>query len=269
VRALVTGGTGVLGRALVAALHERGDDVVVLARGEEADVRGDVCDPALVARATRGAEVVFHLAGDALGGSAVNVAGTRAVLEAGAGAARVVVASTLAVHGAADGALTETTPLAPVTPYATTKAEADALARAHGAVVARLANVYGPDDRHASRLVPELLAAAREDRPPRMRSGAATARDLLHADDAARALLALADGGLPGEAYNIGSGAATSLAQAVAAMERVLGRPLHAAFPPGDHGVRWADTTKIAAATGWRATTSLEDGLRALRAQAA
>lgn len=274
-RVLVTGGTGVVGRALVAALRARGDEVAVLARGPGADVRGDVTDAALVARAVDGVEVVFHLAGDALGGGAVNVDGTRTVVQA-AGASRrgprVIVGGTLAVYGPAEGALAEDTPFAPSSPYAVTNARADALARAHGAVVARLTNVYGPGDRHPSRLIPELVSAARDGRAPRLRSDGSPRRDLLHAGDAAAALIALADAGAdpaivaPGEAYNIGSGTGVAVREVVATLEALTGRPLHAVFTPGpeDGTTRVADTTRIATATGWAPRIALADGLRDL-----
>lgn len=269
--ALVTGGTGVVGRALVAALRARGDRVIVFARGPEADVRGDVADAALVARALEGIDVVFHLAGDALGGGAVNVDGTRAVVTAAAASgtdARVVVGGTLAVYGTADGALTEDTPFAPVSPYAITNARADELAREHGAIVARLANVYGPGDRHATRLIPELVAAAREQRAPRLRSDGTPRRDFLHADDAAHALIALADtpAATPGEAYNIGSGIPVSVHEVVTTLEVIASRPLHAVYEPGpeDGTTRVADITRLTAATGWRAMIPLAEGLRAL-----
>lgn len=269
VNALVTGGTGLVGRALVAALRARGDRVVVLARGPEADVdvRGDVADAAVVERAVEGMDVVFHMAGDALGGGDVNVEGTRTVLLAAGGAARVVAGGTLAVYGTTvEGALTEAMPLAPASPYATTNARADELAREHGAVVARLANVYGPGDRHATRLVPALLSAARAGRPPQMRSDGSPRRDLLHVDDAARALIALAEGGAAGEAYNIGSGVPVSVREVVTTLEALLGRSLDARYEPGpdDGTTRVADTTKIQDATGWRATVPLADGLRSL-----
>ncbi|WP_445150621.1 NAD-dependent epimerase/dehydratase family protein [Baekduia sp. Peel2402] len=272
--ALVTGGTGVIGRALVAALRARGDRVIVLARGPEADVRGDVADAGLVARALEGVDVVFHLAGDALGGGAVNVDGTRAVVSAaaasGSGGARVVVGGTLAVYGPADGALSEDTPFAPVSPYAITNARADELAREHGAIVARLTNVYGPGDRHATRLIPELVAAAREQRAPRLRSDGTPRRDFLHADDAARALIALAladtSAATPGEAYNIGSGVPVSVREVVETLEAITARPLHAVYESGpeDGTTRVADITKVTAATGWRAMIPLANGLRAL-----
>ena len=70
-KALVTGGGGFLGGAIVRLLRERGDDVRSFARGaypalENAGVdvhRGDLADAAAVSHAVQGMDVVFHVAG--------------------------------------------------------------------------------------------------------------------------------------------------------------------------------------------------------------
>jgi dihydroflavonol-4-reductase len=72
-RVFVTGGSGVVGGALVDALRERGDDVVALARSEEAGaalerrgarvVRGEILDADVLARGMEGCATVFHVAG--------------------------------------------------------------------------------------------------------------------------------------------------------------------------------------------------------------
>lgn len=115
-RVLVTGATGFLGRHLVAALVERGDEVVILARstirlpgGSAVTVRqGDILDAASVRAAAEGCEGVYHCAGrvsrdpeDALMLWRTHVEGTRVVLGAckDAGASRAVVASTSGVVG--------------------------------------------------------------------------------------------------------------------------------------------------------------------------
>ena len=69
-RVLVTGGTGFLGKAIVARLLARGDSVRVLARGRRGTAlpdgvefhQGDVADLGGVANAVRGCDLVVHTA---------------------------------------------------------------------------------------------------------------------------------------------------------------------------------------------------------------
>jgi len=72
-RVFVTGGSGVIGGALVARLAERGDEVLALARSDAAvaavqkrgarPVRGDALDEEALVRGMEGCEAAFHVAG--------------------------------------------------------------------------------------------------------------------------------------------------------------------------------------------------------------
>jgi nucleoside-diphosphate-sugar epimerase len=107
---LVTGGTGLLGRGLVAHLVERGERVRVLHRGAPSGpgepVRGDVTDPASLEAAVRGVAIVYHLAAQvdhaapAAELDRVNVGGTVNVTEAAAraGVGRLVHCSTVSAE---------------------------------------------------------------------------------------------------------------------------------------------------------------------------
>ena len=257
----VTGATGLVGRALVAALRERGDEVVEVGRGEDPPREPDL----LVHLAAQ--TVVSAAFDDPVATFEANVALTWRVLAA-AGARRSIVASSDQVYGPhAPVPTPETAPLAPEGPYAASKAAADVLARTQpGTVVARLANVFGPGDRHESRLVPGTIAAVRAGRRPVIRGDGSAARDLLHVDDAVAALLALAEAGEPGEAYNVGTGTPRTVSEVIAAVLAAAGSDLEpevlGGTPAGEGGRRALDVTKIRAATGWSPAVSLEEGLR-------
>jgi CDP-glucose 4,6-dehydratase len=259
VKAAITGASGLIGRRLGALL----DGVVAVPRGRPEDVAG--------------ADVVFHLAAQTVVAEAwrdpratfeANVGLTWRVLDA-AGGARVVVASTDQVYGPRPPLpCPESAPLEPEGPYPASKAAADLLARNAGGdvVVARLANVYGPGDRHTTRLVPGVVTAVLEGRRPVIRGDGSARRDLLHVDDAAAGLLALAERGEAGQAYNVGSGEARSVRDVVDAVLAAAGSDLQpeveGGAPPGEGGRRALDVAKIAEATGWRPSITLEDGLR-------
>ena len=121
-RVFVTGGSGVVGRALVGRLVGRGDEVVALTRSDDADaklaglgatpVRGDLFDEQSLARAMEGSALVFHVAGvnslcvaDPRPMLHTNVDGPPVVIRAAAraGVPRVVHTSSAATMGEAAG----------------------------------------------------------------------------------------------------------------------------------------------------------------------
>jgi nucleoside-diphosphate-sugar epimerase len=167
--ALVTGAAGFLGRALARRLLARGYAVRALVRDRAREgvldraveqVVGDVTDPAALARAVPGCDVVFHLAGvrratDASEFLRVNAGSTRLLLEAslaaGAARQRFVLASSLAAIGPSAAPRVEEDPFAPVEPYGASKAEAERIAFAFAdrlpVSVGRPPRIMGPGDR--------------------------------------------------------------------------------------------------------------------------
>ncbi len=173
--ALVTGGAGFIGSHLVDALLAIGCRVTVidnLSTGRKENlapvadridfIEGDILNDAVLARAVRGCEVVFHEAAvvsvpktveDPVGSAAVNDLGTVKVLEAArkSGSRRVILASSSAVYGD-DPALPKSEAMSPkpLTPYAVQKLAGEFNARMYyelfglETVCLRYFNVYGP-----------------------------------------------------------------------------------------------------------------------------
>jgi dolichol-phosphate mannosyltransferase len=135
----------------------------------------------------------------------------------------------------------------------------------------RLYSVYGPEE-DASRLMPALMRASVDGAFPPFVSPD-VCRDFVYCDDVTAALVAAADQMSPrifGEAFNIGSGRTTTmreLATVAKSVFRLAGDPAFGSMQ-GRHWDtrRWScDPAKAAAELGWRATTSLEDGLVRMR----
>jgi nucleoside-diphosphate-sugar epimerase len=252
-RVLVTGASGMLGRATAGALLARGDDVTVLQRRPSGlpcrEVRGDVADPDVVARAASGQDAVLHLAAkvDVTGPWAeyahANIEGTNTVVAAcrAADVGRLVHVSSPSVAHA--GSALTGAGAGPADPhrargaYARSKARAErnALA-ADSASLAVLAVrphlVWGPGD---TQLVGRIVERARAGRLPVIGSGAALI-DTTYVDNAAAALVAAVDacGPVHGEALVVSNGQPRPVAEVLRRLCRAAGvaEPRrHVAFP--------------------------------------
>jgi nucleoside-diphosphate-sugar epimerase len=184
--ALVTGGTGFLGRHLVDALLAAGREVTVLARRPAPDlsqrgvkfVAADLTDAAAVRKACWGVGTVFHTAakvgvwGREEDFFRVNVLGTRAILDGcrAHGVRRLVYTSTPSVvyHGGdlagADESLPRTTRCPAAYPRTKAVAEQEVLAADSPelrTIALRPHLIWGVGDPH---LVPRLLERARAGR---------------------------------------------------------------------------------------------------------
>ncbi len=243
-RVLVTGASGMLGRATATGLAGRGDEVTVLQRRPSGlpcrEVLGDVADPGVVARAVRGQDAVVHLAAkvDVTGPWAeyerANVAGTRAVVAAcrAADVGRLVhVSSPSVAHAGSALAGVGAGPADPARArghYSRSKAvaELDALAAdspSLAVLAVRPHLVWGPGD---TQLVGRIVERARAGRLPVIGSGTALI-DTTYVDNAATALAAAVDacGPVHGEALVVSNGEPRPVAEVLQRLCRAAGVP--------------------------------------------
>jgi dihydroflavonol-4-reductase len=224
-RALVTGATGKVGHATTRTLLAEGHEVRALVRDPERAapvvpegaelVRGDVTDPASLARGAEGREVVFNAMGlpeqwlaDAAAFERVNVGGTRAVVEAAraAGAARLVHTSTIDVFHADPGASFDESVVADYpkgTAYERSKQEAERVALAGGGdgldvVVVNPSAVYGPGPPGGASFEEDLFRPVLRGRLPTVPPGGC---GVVFSDAIGRGQLLAALKGRPGERY--------------------------------------------------------------------
>jgi nucleoside-diphosphate-sugar epimerase len=210
VKILVTGASGMLGRAVALALLARGDEVTVTQRRPAGldcrEIRGDIADPGIAGRATTGQDAIVHLAAkvDVVGRwpeyARANIDGTRSLLAAArrSGVTRLVnVSSPSVAHSGAPliGAGAEAAdPASTRGNYSRSKALAEQLALAADSadlavLCIRPHLVWGPGD---TQLIGPILARARAGRLPIIGTGAALV-DTTYVDNAVDALVAAVD----------------------------------------------------------------------------
>lgn len=210
-----------------------------------------------------------------------------------AGIDRVVFSSSAAIYAGEDGGgVDERSALAPSSPYAATKAMVEHIlgdAAAAGdfrAIALRYFNPIGADPRlrtglqnpTPSHALGKIMQARTEgipfsitgtDWPTRDGSGL---RDYIHVWDLALAHVAavqrfdtIASTDAPYQAINLGTGDGVTVRELVAAFERVTGEPLpvvEAPRRPGDQAGAFAIVERAAELLEWRASRSIDDGVR-------
>jgi UDP-glucose 4-epimerase len=302
-RVLITGGAGFIGSHLARALVAQGHAVRALdnlssgrwsnlgdARPDVACIEADVRDASAVAQALQGVDWVLHQAAmvsvvasmaDPLACDAINAQATATLFELSrrAGVSRINFAASAAAYGDRPGLpKRECDPVAPLSPYASTKLYGELLCHVYTrslgvpATPLRYFNVYGPrQDPNGpyAAVVSRFVDRMRQGRAPHIFGDGGQTRDFVYVGDVVRAnLLALdIDAGACGSPVNIGTGRAVTLLDLVAALNEVFSSSLEPTFGPerpGDIRHSLADIGEAGRRLGYVPRTSLVDGLRAL-----
>ena len=302
-RYLVTGGAGFIGSNIVAALTRAGERVRVLdnlVTGRWAlvsrlvpdmdmveKVTGDIRDPATVAGAMKGIEVVFHEA--ALGSvprsietpvetDRVNVGGTVVVLDEArrAGVRRVVFAASSSAYGDTPTLpKREDMPSSPLSPYAITKIACESYLKVFAAlygmetVCLRYFNVFGPNqlpDGPYAAAIPRFLKAAVAGEPIMIYGDGTQSRDFCFIDNtvSANLLAAQATRKLTGEVINVAGGRRITLNELVAEIGKLTGGKIdvrHVEPRQGDVKHSLADISRAHELLGYEPKVKWEEGL--------
>ena len=314
---LITGGAGFIGSAVVRRAIADGRQVVNLDKltysanlenvASVADnpayafEQADICDEAAVRAifARHKPDAVMHLAAESHNDRAIegpldfvrtNVMGTAVLLEVARahwnalpddrkGAFRFHHVSTDEVFGALgeNGEFTESTPYDPNSPYSSSKAGADHLARAWArtygmpVVLTNCSNNYGPYQ-FPEKLIPTVITRALEGKSIPVYGDGRQVRDWLHVDDHAEALLLVLQKGRLGETYCIGGDATKRNIEVIRMLCEHLDRMAPANTPHADkiafvtdrpgHDFRYAiDASKLEVELGWKPRMPLLEGL--------
>lgn len=288
--ALVTGGSGFIGRHLVTLLVEQGYRVTATTRASRQEMipvlpvnvpvsTCDLLDRDATLLTLRQAEpdVVFHLAGLARGDDlsrllAVNVLGTENVLNAASqlpSPPRVVIPGSAAEYGIQDNGrpLDEQAGLRPISAYGLSKAAqvllGQSLARRNQVpvVIGRVFNAIGPgepDTMMSGSIAAQIAACEAGERPPVIRVGNLTPmRDFVDVRDIVRALLMISIHGQSGEVYNICSGQARQIEDVVRRMVSLATVPIELVPDPdrqrpSDVPCSVGDPSRLHRMTGWK-----------------
>lgn len=302
-RLLVTGGSGFIGSNFVRyMLSEHPDlDLVNLDKltyaGNPASLKdleddprytfvyGDICDPLAVEKAMveHECDTVVHFAAeshvdrsihDASAFVKTNLLGTATMLEAARknDITRFIHISTDEVYGSTlEGAFVETDRLEPSSPYSSSKAGSDLLAKAYATTyglnvsITRCSNNYGPYQ-FPEKLIPLFVTNLLEGGKVPIYGTGINVREWIYVLDHCNAIDFVLKRGARGEIYNIGSGVEKTNLEITDQVLHLLGKDQssieHVQDRPG-HDFRYAiDCTKLQT-MGWKPAYSFEEALAA------
>jgi dTDP-glucose 4,6-dehydratase len=248
-------------------------------------LRGDIANPQDVRRAIGdGVSGIINFAAESHVDRSIldsspfirtNVVGTQVLLDAAREfhVPMFLQVSTDEVYGSLGptGLFTETTPLAPSSPYSASKAAADLLVLAYHhtfgipAMITRCSNNYGPYQ-FPEKLIPLFITRLLQDQKVPVYGDGQQIRDWIHVRDHCAGIEAVRQRGKVGEVYNLGGKCERTNLQMTHLLLELLGKPTslieYVKDRPG-HDRRYAiDCSKAERELGWTPTIALDDGLR-------
>lgn len=301
---LITGGAGFIGGHFVSYMINKYpfyhivnlDKMTYAANRELAEkfekhptyrfVKGDIADPVIVDELFReGIDVVVHFAAESHVDRSIadpsifvrtNVLGTNVLLQAATkyGVTKFVQISTDEVYGSLakdDSPFSEESPLAPNSPYASSKAGADLLVRAYAKTyglpvnITRCSNNYGPYQ-FPEKLIPLIIAHAYCNMSIPVYGDGLYIRDWLHVEDHCNAIDMVIHLGAVGEVYNIGGNNEKTNIEIVKQVLTEMKKPesliRFVTDRPGHDRRYGIDATKLKSELGWKPVYSISSGLK-------
>lgn len=242
---------------------------------------GNICDRAIVDNLVSNADAIVNFAAETHVDRSIHeadsfvqtdVLGTLILLEAAKKykIERYLQISTDEVYGSIDeGAFTEEHPLAPNSPYSSSKAGGDMMVRAHyktygtPTLITRASNNYGPYQ-YPEKLIPFFVTNAIDDLPLPLYGDGMNVRDWLYVDDHCEGVDHVLHHGIIGETYNIGGGNEKTNIEITKIILKKLNKPdgliKKVADRPG-HDRRYAVDTKKIEKLGWKPKHSFEEAI--------
>lgn len=294
-RVILTGGTGMLGIALIELLIQKDIEVLVIVRPNskrrqaipvDRHVQVIECDltelSSLKGRLTKTYDTFFHFAWDGTYGEARNDMqlqnrNVKAVLDAvdlakAVGCQTFLGAGSQAEYGRVDGVkLSPDTPVHPETGYGIGKLCAGQMSRIQchqlgmKHIWVRILSTYGPHDGLHTMVMSGIIQMLHGERPKYTKGEQMW--DYLYCADAARAFYLAADRGKDGSVYCIGSGQVRPLAEYITIIRDTIDKSIEIGLgeiPYYDKQVMYlcADIGNLTKDTGFRPEISFEEGVR-------
>jgi dTDP-glucose 4,6-dehydratase len=299
---LVTGGAGFIGSNFIYYMLEKYPDYQIINLdiltyagnlenliGIEGNpnyrfVKGDITDLKLIDDLVgQGVDAIINFAAESHVDRSIedpaifvktNVEGTQVLLEAARKhkVGKFLQVSTDEVYGSLGptGYFTESTPLAPNSPYSASKTGADLMVRAYHETfglpvnITRCSNNYGPYQ-FPEKLIPLMVSNALHDQPLPVYGDGLNVRDWLHVADHCSAIDLVLHQGVAGEVYNVGGNNEKTNIEIVKAILGYLGKPESLIKYVKDrlgHDRRYAiDAAKIQQQLGWNPQYTFATGI--------